>query len=50
MPDPIISNPAFANNPPGTLLAPQHDDYWALDPNITVATLTLTVAPSAPNH
>lgn len=43
MADPPITNPAFANNPPGTLLTPQTDDWWALDPNISLATLTSLV-------
>lgn len=50
MPTDVISNPLFANNPPGFALYAQADDYWGLDPNITVATLTLTVATLATNQ
>jgi len=49
LPTDVISNPAWANNPPGALLTPQTDDYWALDPNVSVSTLTSlipTVLPS----
>jgi hypothetical protein len=49
MPNPVQTNPAFANNPPGVLMAPQSDDYWALDPNISIATLSPTVAHLATN-
>lgn len=45
MADPGIVNPAFANNPPGALYGSQTDDFWALDPNITLATL-LTLVPA----
>jgi hypothetical protein len=44
MADPVITNPASANIPPGVLFTPQRDDWYALDPNISIATLTLTVA------
>ena len=43
MPDPQISNPKFANNPPGVQLTPASEDFWALDPNITLATLTSNI-------
>ena len=43
MPDPVITNPQFANNPPGVGMYPQSDDYWALDPGITLATLTSNI-------
>lgn len=49
MPNPSITNPVFANNPPGTLMTPQSDDWWALDPTISLATLTPTVAHLATN-
>lgn len=44
MPGVIESNPLFANNPPGALLTPQEDDWWGLDPNLTIANLSPTVA------
>jgi len=40
MPDVIESNPAFANNPPGALLTGHAYDFWSLDPNISLTTLT----------
>lgn len=43
MADPGIVNPAFANNPPGVLAGSGTNDFWALDPNITLATLTALV-------
>jgi hypothetical protein len=43
MPDAIITNPKFANNPPGAGYYPQTDDFWTLDPNITLATLVALV-------
>ncbi len=44
MPGVIESNPLFANNPPGALLTPQEDDWWGLDPNVTLANLNPTTA------
>src|SRR5258708_24666139 len=49
MPDATLTNPLFANNPPGTLLTPQTDDWWGLDPNLTIANLSPTVATLATN-
>lgn len=49
MPNPAITNPLFANNPPGTLMTPQSDDWWGLDPSISIATLSPTVAHLAAN-
>ena len=43
MPGVIESNPLFANNPPGSLLTPHEYDYWGLDPNIALSTLTSLV-------
>lgn len=40
MPNPAVLNPKFANNPPGVLYTPKDVDFWALDPNITLTTLT----------
>lgn len=41
--NPVIQNPKFANNPPGVLRTSEDLDVWALDPNITIATLTALV-------
>jgi hypothetical protein len=49
MPGDIISNPGKANQPPGALMTAQTDDFWSLDPSISLATLTPTVATIAPN-
>ena len=43
MPNPQILNPLFANNPPGVALYPQSDDFWGLDPNITIASLVSAI-------
>jgi hypothetical protein len=43
MPDPGIQNPKFANSPPGASRTSESLDFWALDPNITIATLTALV-------
>jgi hypothetical protein len=43
VPDPIIQNPAFANNPPGVARTSETLSFWALDPNITIATLVALV-------
>lgn len=43
MPDPVVTNPQYANNPPGVGMYPQSDDYWSLDPGITLATLTSNI-------
>ena len=40
MPTEVIANPLFANNPPGSMLTPQMDGWWGLDPGISIATLT----------
>lgn len=43
MPDQVLSNPLFANNPPGALATPKTDDWWGLDPNVSLATLAALV-------
>lgn len=41
--NPAIQNPKWTNNPPGALRTSEDLDVWALDPNITLATLTSLV-------
>jgi hypothetical protein len=43
MADPVITNPGYANIPPGVRLTPQRDEWYGLDPNITIASLVSAV-------
>jgi hypothetical protein len=43
MADPGIVNPLGANLPPGVLSTSQTEDFWGLDPAVTIAALTALV-------